>query len=86
MYTLRFITNDNVEVNYSLGINYKVVDKEKSPKEFEKNMNIAEPINPKDVYRFVVNEDGSHIFALYKKGIYCIMTDNGKMFDDLSFE
>ena len=85
MYTLRFITNDNVEVNYSLGINYKVVDKEKSPKEFEKNMNIAEAINPKDVYKFVVNEDGSHIFALYKNGIYYIMTDNGKMFDDLSF-
>lgn len=38
MFALRKITNDGLEMNFSLGDSYTLVIKERSPKEFEDKM------------------------------------------------
>lgn len=98
MYTLRRIASTGVEMNHYLGKAYTVVDKEKSPEQFERDYQLLMestwemPLNhdqprvrePENVYALVGNEDGSKIFCLYNNQKAYILAPNGSTVSNLT--
>lgn len=85
MYTLRKITGKDVELNFNLGNSYTLVHSERSPEEFKRSMDNF--LNPdENIYAFVGNEDGSKLYALYKKQLNFIMTESGQTFSNLTMK
>jgi hypothetical protein len=95
MYTLRRISQEGVEINSKLGDSYVVVDREKNPKQFERDYNLLYGKETvlielsdikKQVYALVSNDGGSKIFELTTDSFYYIMTESGKTFSNLTFK
>ena len=61
MFTLRKITNDGLEMNFSLGDSYTLVTKDRSPKEFEDKMKDHPSYD--EAYAFICWKDG--VLPLY---------------------
>lgn len=98
MYTLTEISTEkeNVASHQGLGNRFQVIERESSPKEFEKGYNamyqtaseknIEEiDINP-NIYCLLVTEGGREIIPLSKGNFYYIVTENGKTFKNLTFK
>lgn len=100
MYTLTEITttNENVTYHQKLGDRFSVIDRESSPKEFERTYNVIyqqpdaqgkyyelKDIN-ENIHCLVVSEGGREIFQLDKNNFYYVVTENGKTFKNLTFK
>lgn len=82
MFTLRKITNDGLEMNFSLGDSYTLVIKERSPKEFEDKMK-DHPFYDK-TYAFIYWKD--EILPLYKNQKNYIVSENGTTYSNLTYK
>lgn len=89
MYTLRKIFQDGTQHNFYLGYSYGYVNKEESPEEFKKLIDelLSSPDdgNRVKIYAFVIPENGSTSFALFKNGANYIMNEKGGTFANVSF-
>lgn len=82
MFTLRKITNDGLEMNFSLGDSYTLVTKERSPKEFEDKMK-DHPFYDK-AYALIYCKD--EILPLYKTQKNYIVSENGTTYSNLTYK
>lgn len=97
MYTLTEITKDNnVSHHEKLGERFSVIDREISPKEFERTYNVMygttdekiisiDSVN-ENLYCLIVKEGGQGIIGLTKGNFYYIVTENGQTFKNLTFK
>ena len=86
MFTLRKISGEGIEMNFSLGASYTLVTKEHNPKEFaETSLIFWKKKNPENTYGFVSDENGK-IFPLYIGQFNCIMTSGGRTFANISLK
>lgn len=87
MFILRRITSDNVEINTCLNDDYVLIEKEKSPVEFEETLKTLDFENDKDwiadIYGFISYDEGS-IMPLYIKSQYYVMASDGRTFDNIT--
>ncbi len=82
MFALRKITNDGLEMNFSLGDSYTLVIKDRSPKEFEDKMK-DHPFYDK-AYAFIYCKD--EILPLYKTQKNYIVSENGTTYSNLTYK
>lgn len=98
MFILRKINGQGLESNIAIGYSYNFVNRETHYEEFckwyktifEKD-HVADDDEQsdrfsKDCYGFVVYNQGSEVFPLYKKQRNYIMTGEGKTFSNLTFK
>lgn len=95
MYTLRTITDNNIQQNESIGDKYSWVDKLSNYTEFQKlfleafNENHVADLDPtsttltKECEGFLLYK--GEILPLFSKNRYYIMTESGKTFSNLSY-
>ncbi len=90
MYTLRKITNENVEMNIGLGSEYTLIRKETCEKEFnffcQRFDYTDEDVERDGIYAIISSYDGSKLIPLYKCQLNFIMTENGKTFSNVTFK
>lgn len=96
MYTLRRITENNTQINLSIGDSYCYVDREHNYEDFQKDFNnyfqknhVADLDDTADrdtqlVYGFISYQ--GNIIPLYKNQMNYIMTESGKTFSNLSYK
>ena len=84
MFILRRITNQKLEINTSLGIEYVFVSKEKNEDEFNFRVKLWGSADLIDVYGLICFEDSESIIPLYVDSSYYIMTSDGKTFANIS--
>ena len=90
MFILRNISN-GLESNTILGDSYNLVEKERSPEEFFKAFDnwegaIVPRNNESSTYAFILYQEGSKMYPLYKNQDNYIMTSDGKTFKNLTFK
>lgn len=95
MYTLRRITEDNTQINLSIGESYCYDDREQNYEEFKNHFHnyfqknhVADLDNTADndtklVYGFISFQ--GNLMPLYKNQMNYIMTESGKTFSNLSY-
>lgn len=84
MFVLRRITSEGLQTNETMGDHYNYVDAELNPEEFKKCMDQMKWVHDKDIYGFVVFENGSQLRALYKKSAWFVMMSNGQTFANIT--
>jgi hypothetical protein len=85
MFILRRISGRGVQMNLNLGSSYTYIGKNENPEEFERTLKeVFDNLNEEIIYAFVSDEDGKHIYPLYKGQKAYIMTESGKTFDNVS--
>ena len=83
MFVIRKIFKDSVEYNLSIGNHYDLVDKERSPEEFNLiDENTYE--SPDMIYAYIVYAGGSKIEPLYNTQQNYIMNEDGGLFANVS--
>lgn len=82
MFTLRKITKDGLEMNFSLGDYYSLITKERSPEEFEDKM--KDHPNYDEAYAFIYWKD--EILPLYKNQYNYIVSENGTTYSNLTYK
>lgn len=82
MFALRKITNDGLEMNFSLGDSYTLVTKDRSPKEFEDKM--KDHPNYDEAYAFIYWKDG--VLPLYRGQQNYIVSENGATYSNLTYK
>lgn len=97
MYTLRTFEN-GLESNRSLGTSYDVVNRETNYEKFSEayelfwgkahtaDLDTESDEYTKKTFSFLVIRDGAEMIPLYKGGLYYVMTESGKTFDNLTFK
>jgi hypothetical protein len=101
MYTLTEVCRkkENISFHRELGDYFSIIERETSPKEFERAFNaffnkdlpelkqqFQEKDIEKDVYCLLVTAGGRDILPLRKDNFYYIVTENGKTFKNLTFK
>lgn len=85
MYTLRRISSEGVEMNFSLGEQYVVVHQQTSPKEFQRDFEQFKNTYPDgEIYCFVWSEGGKEQYPLFVNQKAFIMTETGRTFSNLT--
>lgn len=82
MFTLRKITQSGIEMNFDLGNAYTLVVKERSPKDFDKEMKDHPFYN--EIYAFIIYKD--EILPLYKNQKNYIVSENGTTYSNLTYK
>jgi hypothetical protein len=91
MYTLRQNLPNGLEINFKLGNSYVLVKKEISPQIFQddylrlNNIKGTKEDIPEKVYALLSNEDGTEVHQLEDNIPSYILTENGILFDDISY-
>lgn len=98
MYTLRrMLVENQVQSNVLIGESYNYVDREIAYEEFKKVFEkfFYEPYtgdsdptsddDNKNVYGFIIYDDGSKIQPLYKNQRAYVMTESGQTFSNLTY-
>ena len=86
MFILRRITEEQMEINTCLSLDYVYISKEKSLSQFNKEVSEWTGEDTKDVYGLIVYDNGESLIPLYNESYYYIMTNDGKTFSNLSFK
>jgi hypothetical protein len=88
MFILRRITSENYECHQILGQEYAFICKERNAEDFQQVLDKAEfEINAQEkIYGFISYENGSKILPLYKSSNYFIMTSDGWIYSDLTYD
>lgn len=82
MFALRKITNDGLEMNFSLGDSYTLVTKDRSPKEFEDKMKDHPFYDKANAFIYCKDE----ILPLYKTQKNYIVSENGTTYSNLTYK
>lgn len=85
MFVLRRITSEQLEHNECLGIDYRLIDQEKNPEDYNRSLKTFLIDEDPDIYGFIVKDDAKTIIPLYKKSTYFVMMSNGQTFANISF-
>ena len=89
-FILRRVFKDHSEINLMLGLNYKLIHRERSPERFEKTWaqeNILQdtiPDIPERLLAFIVDEAGENQYHVYKDENAYVMTSDGKTFERIT--
>lgn len=86
MFILRRITEEKVEQNIYLDLEYTLLLKDKNKKEFEDWTKQWTEEDLIDVYGIVCFEDSNSAVPLYLKNTYYIMTGEGKTFSNITYK
>ena len=85
MFVLRKVTESGVSLNFNLGNSYNKIVESISPEEFKKAG--KERFNgqelDKDIFAFIIPEDGAICYPLYAKQHSYIVTENGNTFENI---
>lgn len=86
MFVLRQINKDGLQTNLSLGEEYSITHKERSPDSFQFQVDELKDFPQKDqCYAVISFNNGSEWWPLYQNFQYYIMTGGGKTFDNVTF-
>jgi len=83
MFILRRVTSEYNQINQIIGDSYNLVIKDMHKHEFDRTCQINQ-CDSDNVFGFVVYNDGSRIYRLYKKSTYLMYTSTGDLFENLS--
>lgn len=81
MFILRKITTQGVRMHFSLGKSFTIVTESDSLEEFKKSLSGNDP---KETYAFISDENGK-VLNLYRNQDNHILTENGSVYDNVSF-
>lgn len=83
MFTLRKITSNGYEMNFSLGKHYGIEYREKNQEEFNKRFKDYIEAHGDEIYGIICDED-STFHCLFKKQQNYIMNSSGKTYANVS--
>jgi len=86
MFILRRITQEKLEINTCLDIEYVLILKEKNQEEFNERLKAWDEEDKKSCYGLVCFNDTNFIMPLYEDSSYYIMTSDGKTFANISYK
>lgn len=82
MFVLRRITSEGLVSNLVIGNDYSIIRHEESPDMFYHTASKMGWEVDLDVFNaFIVANNGTKVFPLYKKSVYYVMTDLGNTFE-----
>lgn len=84
MYTLRKITEGKLETNINIGNSYVVVT-EQSKEEYDRTNQLFENQYVDLAYAFISFADGKQVVPLFKNQGNFILTENGILFENLTY-
>ena len=87
MLILRRITSESIEINTEMDRDYVLILKERNIEEFKKTakqLNWENEESIKDIYGFIVFDEGESIMPLYEKSNYYVMASDGRTFANIT--
>ena len=87
MLILRRITSESIEINTEMDRDYVLILKERNIEEFKKTakqLNWEDEESIKDIYGFIVFDEGESIMPLYEKSNYYVMASDGRTFANIT--